>query len=183
MEYNLEFDFYYLPTSSFKEKSFNLTVSHLVKGRFGSKLKYKCPANISFESDDKKHKYPKITEFEAFKRKYTNCIVFDLVFDEDNRGYYNKLFLYFSDGKQPSYGYLLYNTETNERLHKYLIFGDINDVFYALNGTFNTLHNKKLYDFYNRKYNSAQNLNGYTKMDYPTEAELEEILKEMKSGY
>ena len=183
MEYNLEFDFYYLPINNFKEKAFNLTVSHLQKSRFGNKMKYKCPANISFEDGDKKHQYPKVTEFDSFKRKYTNCIVFDLVFDKDNQGYYDKLFLYFNDGKQPSYGYVLYNTETKQRLHRFLIFGDINDVFYALNNTFNTLHAKKMYDFYNFKSNCSKKRFGYTIKDYPTEKELDKILKEMKNDY
>lgn len=179
MEYKLEFDFYYLLCSNFKEKTFNLIISYLSGSRFINKMKYHCPANISFSQDDHKHQYPIITEFDTYKRKHINCIEFDLIFDNDNQGYYDKLFLYWSDGKMPSYGYILYNTETKERIHKYLIFGDINDVFYSLNCTFNNLHQKKLYNFYNRKYDSSHNKNGYTMKNYPYEDELNEILLEM----
>ena len=78
-----------------------------------------------------------------------------------------------------SYGIVFYNTETGETIHRYLIFGDVNDLFRVLNECFNSFHQKKLYDFYEKRYNSVKNINGLTFKDCPRESELKQILEEL----
>lgn len=178
MEYKLKFTTCYSNPTNFKEKDFYITVNHLTNGRYATKIKYSCPANIKFELGDKKNEYPIVTELEAFKRKVTNCIVFDLLEDYDNKGYYDKLFVYYCDGKMPSYGYVMYNTNTDEISNKSCIFGDINDLFKCLNDSFNHMNIRDIYNFYERKFYSVKERFGYTKDDIPKIAELNKVLKE-----
>lgn len=182
MEYKLKFTFNYLTVSNFKEHDFFILINHLTTGRFATKIKYLNPANISFENSDYKHEFPIVKTLDSFKRKITNCIEFELLNDHHNRGCYDRLFLYYTDCKTPSYGYVLYNTQTGRMGHKFLIYGDINDLFRCLNDSFHRMHADKLFDFYSRKYYSSKGQFGYNADTYPTEKELQPILDEMRNS-
>lgn len=178
--YKIEFDFNYLNIDPLKEKEFNVLIGYMTGSRFGQLMSYSCPCSITFDKDDHKHKYPTITEMESFKRKVTNCICFNLNKNYMNRGYFNKLFIYYDGGKKvSSYGIVFYNTETGKTIHRYLIYGDVNDLFRVLNECFNYFHQKKLYDFYEKRYNSIKNRNSLTFKDCPRESELKQILEEL----
>ena len=178
MEYKFEFGFYYLNADPIKDKHYRILLNSLQNGRYSQLMSFYKPARIDFDSKDKKHQFPTITEMDEFKRKKTNCLIFNLLLSYANDGQYDKLFLYYSDGfKTPYYGYILYNSETNKYSHKYLICGDINDLHRALNNSFVFMRNKKIYDLFKKKYECIQGKNGLTILDCPTEKDFEKILK------
>ena len=183
MKYDLKISFCYERADNFKEKQFNYLVSNLMSATYHGKIQYKCPGHIEWDPEDKTHVHPHIEEMSEFKKKSTNCIVFNLPRSYQNHNIYNKLFLYFYENKKTlTYGYFLYNDETKLTTHSFNIQGDLNDLFIALNNSFEYMSKYKLYRYYEQKYNAIHNLNGLTAKDVPTEKDLQKILNEINAA-
>lgn len=146
----LKFWHQYINCNNFKSKQVTPLRKTIEASRLSVNLKFRSYGNISFESDDVKHKYPIVNELEDFHRTKTNCIIYDIV---DNNGMFDKLFLYQtfnSKGNLSFFGYVMLNEKTNKMWHKYFIEAEDDALCRDLNKSFWLLTDKakKLYGEY-----------------------------------
>ena len=116
--YQLKFSLCYIDCTNFKEKELLILRNIIANARLGRQLSFSNYAIITFDNEtDKKHEYPNITEIPSYGRGKTNGIIFDII-DEQLKSRFNKCLLYKTQYKTEGYyGYVFYNTETNESNH------------------------------------------------------------------
>lgn len=138
--YNLNFLFSYIDCNNFKEKEL-IVLRNFIKGtRIGREIKFANYANISFDVEDVKHDKPIVTELEQFTRSKTNGIIFNMENTELNNGVFNKCVIYqtlFTNSG--AYGYILWNTETNDSVHEFNVEYDGNELIKHIYRTINSL--------------------------------------------
>lgn len=169
-EYNLEFNYNYIDTDNFKQKSANILVSTIAGSRLNDYMKFSAWAHIDFNDEDKLHKYPHITELDKFSRSKTNCIIYDLVSNPyNNDNIYDKCFIYRSNNsKDSTYGFIMYNTITGKSSHIFYIIEIYDALCVRLIQFFNTLSKKHLFDYYNHRFYCCNNQYGLTLNDCPS---------------
>ena len=147
--FNTEFTHCYFTCNTFKQKEAN-TLQWLICGKqLSNDIRFNGYGIISFdETNDACHRYPEIKIANddgtpiVFNSRTTNCLVFDLPNTEKNPKY-DKLFLYHTTAKNGQgvwYGWVAYNTVTQERLHKVFIDHDIQDLLLSLSVFFNNIN-------------------------------------------
>lgn len=162
--YKLKFSFCYIECSNFKEKELIIFKNIISNSRLGRNVIFNCYANITFDSDDKKHEYPIINELETFARSKTNGIIFDIPVGDYNDGTFEKVLLYQTTKYQTSnkntgcYGLLFFNRETNLNSHVYNIDYDINDLIQHLQHTISNISFRKTYNEYMEKSKALKNI-------------------------
>lgn len=116
MEYTLKFEMPYINCDNFKEKDLVNLLGVVTGTRIGESIKSYKYGNIRFETDDKQHWRPIVSELDSFARSKTNCIIFDTK-DKDK---YDKLFVYQSLNREnPYYGIVGLKTENGKIVHMY----------------------------------------------------------------
>lgn len=165
-KYNFKFWRWYFRCDNFNVKQSSIILCAISQGRLNDFMKFSSYGNITFNDGDK-HNELFVEELESFSRNKTNCLIFNLPYNEKNDGRFNKLFLYQSNGTQHSfYGYLFYNTETKEILHKYCVDHEYDELCIALTKSFNTFSLSKLFNFYRKRYDAVKNNTSFgTKRD------------------
>ena len=123
MNYDFELGVHYVEFDNFKQKQVAILRNVIEGGRLILDLKFNCYATITIDPEDSHHIHPHIEETEGFNRLKTNCLVYDMLTTDANRGFYDKCFIYQTVGAKGNgfYGYLLYNSETKKLTHIYYI--------------------------------------------------------------
>lgn len=180
---DLKFMFCYQNCSVIKEKHYWNILAVLGGSRLNEHIQHIGQGRIEFEKTDTKHENGKFESYPEYKRRYTNCMVFDLSKSPKNHiKKYDKLYLYYNEGhKQPAYGYILHNSKTKKQAHKFMITGDINDLMYALGQTVESLDRAEMLDWYKLRYDSVQCKNGKTPKDCPLDSTRDVIIRKSAS--
>jgi len=177
MEYKVNLMYDFVQFSSWKEKPYLIMVNNLTNGQYAQMFKYRCPGLIDFCEYSKDEIV--ITELTEFKRKKVNAIIFDMKESWKNPGYFDTMIVYMDEtGKSTSYGFIFYNTETNNNTQKYFIYGDVNDLFRSLNDSLNCLQYKDLFDFFEAKIQALKNKENE---ELFTEIKYQEIINTIKN--
>jgi len=170
MEYKFEFERWFFDTDNFKQKQVENILGIINGGRLHEYMRFFSYGNISFEPEDKGHRYPTITELDKFNRLKSNCLIFDLSYNTFNNGKYDKCFIYNTVGHQiGNYGFVFYNTKTGELSHKYFIEYTFDGLCQALTKSFHSLIRDELWiNYYGKKYDSTKKRKGLTVKDCPS---------------
>lgn len=138
MTYNLTFDRCYLTCRVWKEKESLFLRNFISKARLGREITFNCYCNILFDSEDKRHERPIVTELETFSRNKVNGLLYDVLITEYIDNVYNKCLIYHTE-ENPNgfYGYLLWHTDKNIKpLHiAYIESTDSSDLVIRLNNS------------------------------------------------
>lgn len=117
----IKFDHQFIRCDNFKSKHTPIILNTIGGSRLNRLIKFSRYANISYDADDIPKIKPIVNELDQFNRMKTNCLVYDVIFENSH---FNKLFIYQSinaRGNGGFYGYVLYNEETGKQWHKYFI--------------------------------------------------------------
>ena len=175
MEYKFEFERYFLDTDNFKHKQVYNILGIISGGRLREYMRFFGYGNISYDPEDKEHRYPTVTELDKFNRLKTNCLIFDLSYNPLNNGKYDRCFIYNTIGHQiGGYGFVLYNTKTGKLSHKYFIEYTYDGLCQALTKSFDSLIRDELWiNYYGKKYDAMKRRNGLDVKDCPTLSDYE----------
>lgn len=195
-KFNLEMQLLYLDIGSMKESLTYNIIRGIGQSRISPYLLFSGYGNLSFDPEDKKHRYPIVTKLDNYTKRKTNCLIYDLGYNTYNNGQYDKLFIYISCSKKESYfGYIFHNTKTGKCSNKFLIPNLIDELIISINSFFYTLLNKVIIDFYlkknqdlslylhgKKKINTYGTLSDYKKMleEYQNRLYIETSIPEMK---
>jgi hypothetical protein len=150
--YNFEFWRWNFECDNFKQKPVQILMNTISGGRLSMDMKFESYGHIEFAPEDKSNRYPTISYLDGYTRSKTNCLIYNLVPSDKNKNYYDKCFIYHSIGSQDgSYGYVFYNTETKEMLHKYFITHEDDELCRKITESLNVLMKKDIMDAYNEK--------------------------------
>lgn len=173
--YKLDLALPHIALDAFKEKNYNILVSIICNNRLGQYLKSPHPANAEFEEADNQCWHPIVTVLDKFCKSETNCVIFDLHVPH-NEGVYDKIFIYHSgDAKSGQYGFVAYNTNTEQSDHIYGMDNTYDGLSIHLTQYIEYLSKKKIFDYYNKKYDALQNKHGLSIDDVPPYAEYLEL--------
>lgn len=151
--YNFEFWRWNFDCDNFKKKQATLIINMIKGSRLQSDMVFDSYGHIAFDNEDVCHKRPNISYLDDFNKSKTNCLIYNLNETVKNQGKYDKCFIYHSAGPTDgNYGYVFYNTETGEMMHKYFIDHEFDALCVKLNESFNSLFKAPIYDFFARKY-------------------------------
>lgn len=165
-DYSFEFFRFNFNTDKFNRRHALIIKNLVSNSRLKDELVFNSFGLITYNDEDKQHRYPNIEILGSEFNKKTNCIIFDLKESVKNNNYYNKLFLYHSSGPNiGNYGYVLYNTETGKYVHKYFIDYEYESLMCSINQSLNLLSNLEIYDFYKEKYNTLKIKNYISSID------------------
>jgi hypothetical protein len=121
--------------------------------RLCSDMSFESYGHIEFAPEDKSNRYPEISYLEDFNRLKTNCLIYNLKNTAKNQGKFDKCFIYHSAGiNEGNYGYVFYNTETGNMMHKYFIDHEFDTLCIKLNESFNILFREPIYNFFSNKF-------------------------------
>lgn len=153
--YRFEFWRWNFDCDNFKKKNAAIIINMIKGSRLNFDMVFESYGHIEFDEEDTSHRYPNIIHLDDFNRTKTNCLIYNLNDTYKNPSKYNKCFIYHTAGPQEgNYGYVFYNTETGEMMHKYFISHEFDYLCVKLNESFNTLFREPIYDFYAKKYYS-----------------------------
>lgn len=153
----LEFSLLYLDISPFQEKQFMILRNTLLNSRLGKYMKFLNYGSISFDENDTKHQFPKVTYLDSFKRGKTHCMVFDLYYNSNNNGKYDKLIIYTTmTTRDGYYGYVFYNSKEGKSSHRFMLDFLADAVATSLNRDFNLMLNTVIVDWYLNKAQSIE---------------------------
>lgn len=123
MTYYFDFSVWKIDCDKFKQKQVHLIRNIIDQGRLSVDMEFDTYGLITFSEEDKNHYHPIITETTEFNRLKTNCLIYNLKETDTNKKYYDKLFIYQTNGIKTNgfYGFIIYNSETGVFKHKYYI--------------------------------------------------------------
>jgi len=179
-DYQFKKMYSYVDTSILKNKEVNGIMMVLGSGRFKELIKFEGYGVCEYDENDKQLMNPHVTMIEKFNRLRTNVLVYDIFNNGWSKGKYNKLFIFKTNwAKDPTYGFVMYNTETNEFMHYHEIEYAYDILAQDIMKTFNTLHKQNLLNFCKNKYvcTNTGNYNEFTTEDY-----YNELMDEYKSA-
>ena len=175
MNYEITLDFYYQTFDSFKQKSCLILQGLFANGRMIDYAKFHGYGIIT--TNCKKADKIDIEELNKFVRSKTNCIIYDLTYNEYNPGIYDKLFIYKSDMSRDNafYGYILYNTETHKMVNKYILDYMDDKLYQYIYMSIISLPDIVKFNHYGKRYDAVKNRNGLTVKDCPTRSDYEKM--------
>lgn len=135
--YEIELNVPYVYFNNFKQKQ-TYNIQQVIGGsRLNFYMKFTGFGLITETKVGPAFKNIKIEKQEKFNRIRTNCMIFDLIENDVNKGYYDKCFIYSDNsGKSGFYGYILYNTTTGRTDHVYNINKESIDICKRLKKSF-----------------------------------------------
>lgn len=143
MQKKFEFTHCFFDCSPFKLKELE-KINYVLSGlTLGKEMQFLGYANISFDEEDKQHRYPTITwddSTKEYSRRNTNCLVYDVKMSSRNETF-DKLFLYQTvrNNSVVWYGYIIYSTEGDAYSHKFFIEPTYSDLFININTYLNSV--------------------------------------------
>ena len=157
MKYIINLPICYQNFDYFKLKSILILNGLFKDGRINDFMTFDKYGIIT--SLNKKNDQIEIEEFDKFTRGKINCLVYKLTKNKYNPDLYDKLIIYYNNVSRDTvwYGYIFYNSKTNESLHKYYIEYADDVLSQHIWNTFMMLHKKKIYNFYSERYNALKN--------------------------
>jgi hypothetical protein len=171
-DYNFELRQFGFNFDMFKQKQAYILKNTISNSRLGYYLSFDNYANISFDENDRKFRYPKIEMLDDFNRNKTNCLVYNIKPDTDIYRFYNKVFVFQYIGKIESfYSIILYHTETGKFTHKFFIEYDVTNICISLSTIFNGLH---FYEVLDKELELKKNI--YKRNKWLTQPNQEQIL-------
>lgn len=175
MTYEITLNFYYQTFDNFKQKAALILQGLMNGGRMIDYARFHGYGVITPNG----HKADKITieELDKFNRVKTNCLIYDLTYNKYNKGKFDKLFIYMSNSARDneSYGYILYNTKTQEMSNKYIIEYMDDKLYQYIYMSLIKIPNKKLWEHYGKKYDAIKKRYGLTINDIPTVKDHQEM--------
>jgi hypothetical protein len=152
MEYIIDLPICYEKFDVFKQKATLILKSLFEVGRISDFMKFDNYGLISPLNE--KSNQIKVEDTDKFVRGKTNCMIYNLTKNKYNPGIYDKLIIYYNAVSRDTqwYGYILYNTETKEMLHKYYFDYADDKLYHKIWDSFMILGKKKVFDFYSKKY-------------------------------
>lgn len=133
IQHNLKFDVWKEETSNWNERDALHLANVISICRLGQNMKFDKFGTISYTEDDKNtHWMPIVTEQEAFNKKASNCMIFNLDIPNSD---YDKIFVYhYKAGVKGRSGYYIHSTTNPEiHIHKYYMANDMNILLSSLN--------------------------------------------------
>ena len=177
----LEFQVCYLDVSPFQERQAEILVSSMLGSRLGRQMRFLSYGTIDFDVTDHKHQYPKVTYIDSFKRGKTQAIVFDLLYNAQNNGMYDKLVIYNTTNAQnPYYGYVFYNSKEGKSSHRFLLDFATDELIKSLHRDFNLMLKSMIIDWYLKKSNAIKKLSKEPNTYVPNAVEYENMMKEYR---
>lgn len=147
--YDINLNVCYICFNNFKQKQVYNIKQVLGNSKMGLHMKFSTYALITLKPEDNLHTNLHIEETENFNRIKTNCLVYDLVYDDINAGYFDKCFIYNDNsGKNGFYGYILYDTKTGKMNHVWNITKESMEICQRLKKTFLLFIHKEKYEPY-----------------------------------
>lgn len=147
--YDIDLNVCYINFNNFKQKQVYNIQQVLGNSKLGMHMKFSTYALITLDKDDNLHTHLHIKETENFNRLKTNCLVYDLIYDDINKEYFDKCFIYNDNGgKNGFYGYILYNTKTGKMDHVWNITKESIEICQRLKKSFLLLIHKDKYKPY-----------------------------------
>lgn len=183
MEYKFEFQHWFFATDNFKQKQIDNILCIIGNGRLNDFLKFSGYGNISFDENDKGHRYPTIVEQDKYNRFKSNCIIYDMTYNRFNNGKFDKCFIYHSNGNQiGNYGYVFYNTQTGKLSHIYFVEDTYDALCQSLIKSFYSLLKDELWiNYYAKKYDCCKKRNGLSMKDMPTISDYKRCKKNLEN--
>lgn len=156
-EYRFEFLRFHFSCDPIKPKHYTCLRNCIEQSQLSNFLTFDCEAIISFDEDDKAHRYPIISPQTKYMRAKTNCLVYNVRQDNYLSDAYDKIFIYYTEGTNESnYGFVMYNSQTKEIKHKYFIEGKYDILAKTIKQTFQLLYDNQMYDFYAARYDGCK---------------------------
>jgi len=182
--YKFEFQRWNFPCDNFKQKQALIIINTIAGGRLSNDMTFSGYGHIEFEETDTKNRYPIVSYLDAYNRNKTNCLIYDLKDTHKNQGYYDKCFIYHTVGRQEgNYGYVLYNSETGNLLHKYFIEHEYDTLCIKLTESFNLLYKLPKIKYYNENHNKIKNIKTNPEVKFMSESEFNERWEEQLNKY
>lgn len=169
--FSCELQMFFSAIPNFKEKQSTVLNSIISNGRLGQEIKFSTFANISFDKTDTQLRFPKFTPMELFSRSKTNCLIFDMLDTDKNKGVFTKCCIFMQGGHDIKYSFLLYNENTKRVLHKFLIPFEDDTLIIAIQNTINNFVNTNYIDKFAHRLDSMENYLEYVDMMKKKEAE------------
>lgn len=169
--YDFELSMCHPMISTFKEKIARIIINTIGGSRLNKNMKFESFGKIEFNEDDINEKHPFITTMDQFNRVKTNCLIYNLPVNNTNNGFYDKCFVYYHTSSKDivNYGYIFYNSKTNDVLHDYYIEPSYDELMKHLNQSFNSFERRDIIEFYSKKHDSIhhnKNCNGINETAY-----------------
>lgn len=182
-DYKLEFILCYLNADNFKEKSARNLMNVIGGSRMMNFMTFDSFGHIDFAEDDSTHSHPLVSKLDKFSRSKTNCLIYDLKENIYNRAEYDKCFIYRSNGyREPSFGFVFLNTETNKCKHIFNIDELPDALCIKFMQVFNRMLESPIYDIYIKKWDALKGRKGLTREQIPSETEYQEVVKKFKES-
>lgn len=179
--YELEFGMYYLDLTSFKQKQSHIIQGCIGGGRLNEYMRFNSYAIMSFDSNDHKHRYPKVQLIDKFNRSKCNCMMYDLSYNSKNNGMYDKCFIFQTSGKTTTYfGIYFYNSETKKCNTIFLIESLYDNLCIKLMQSLDTMLASHIYAHYSEKYDCIRERNGKKINDCPGLNDYNEMMNKYK---
>lgn len=176
--FELQLSMPYITMSNFKRKNLLILLECIGRSRLRDFMQLYSYGEVEYNKNDKQLVNPIVHVNHEYNRLKTNCLVFALPRNEYNKGYYDKLFVYYSQNRQnPFYGFVLYNSLSKKSSHVYFLEYDDNNLLHQLNHTFNCMDSYEVFDFYKKKYEGALRKNNKTIDDAPTVKDYRELFE------
>lgn len=170
--FKLSFAWKHIIPNNFKQSNAAMINGMIAGGRMGEYYVFSSYALMYFDDDDKNNLHPIVELQDKFNRTKTNCMVYDMPINEANRGYYDKMFLYHSNGTSiGNYGLVLYNTETKRCVHISFIDDAMDSLLQTMARLVNTIRDYPIYEIYRRK----------SKNETVAEIEVERVISEINN--
>lgn len=149
--YNFEFWRWNFNCDNFKQRPAQILINTIIGGRLVNDMEFESYGHIEFAPEDKSNRYPTVSYLDDFTRSKTNCLIFNLKETDKNKNYYNKCFIYHSTSAQDgNYGYVFYNSETNEMIHKYFIVHEDDELCKKFTESFYMLTKRPIMEKYHK---------------------------------
>ena len=155
--YNFKMDLPYLGMMPFKQKALNVVIMTISGSALVSEL-----STYSYgiaEASDAQGTDITVTLTDKFMRGKINCIVFNMKHTAKNPGVYDKCFIYQTTTNPGYYGYVLYNSETGNQLHKYGLDLEDDRLCQYLKQSIASIQRSMFFNYYSKKFDDLRKYN------------------------
>ena len=155
-KYDLALEYFYFDLGKLKESQIYQIKACLGGSRIGSQMHFCSFGRAYFEPEDVKHSHLIVEPVENYDKSKVNCVIYNLDYNCQNMGYFDKLFIYLNQLKDTYYGYVLYNSETKHSCQKAMIDPQEDYLINNLTRDFLTMFKQDILEFYLKKYKAIK---------------------------
>lgn len=186
-KYDLTLEWFYFDLAKLKESQVYKIKALIAGSRIGEQMNFCSYAKAYFEPEDIKHSHLIVEPMENYDKNKVNCLIFDLKYNCQNSGFYNKIFIYMNQLKEMYYGYVLYNSETKKCNQKAMIDQQEDYIINNLTKDYFTMFNQDVLEFNLKKYRAIKQYSITNNIHVPTVTEHDEMkqkhIEKQKIGY